>query len=86
MWDIIACWPSARVGEVVTITCPPYFSYFSDHQKGNFLYEGNNCFVAKKPKDAIAGLRSAVLSLANTFIYSFITVSIFIFKRLFAYS
>uniref|UniRef100_A0AAX7T789 Vasoactive intestinal peptide receptor 1b n=1 Tax=Astatotilapia calliptera TaxID=8154 RepID=A0AAX7T789_ASTCA len=35
MWDIIACWPSARVGEVVTITCPPYFSYFSDHQKGN---------------------------------------------------
>lgn len=34
MWDIIACWPSARVGEVVTITCPPYFSYFSDHQKG----------------------------------------------------
>lgn len=44
------------------------------------------CFVAKKPKDAIAGLRSAVLSRANTFIYSFITVSIFIFKRLFAYS
>lgn len=43
-------------------------------------------FVAKKPKDAIAGLRSAVLSRANTFIYSFITVSIFIFKRLFAYS
>lgn len=39
--------------------------------------------MAKKPKDAIAGLRSAVLSRANTFIYSFITVSIFIFKRLF---
>ncbi|GLD54728.1 vasoactive intestinal polypeptide receptor 1 isoform X1 [Lates japonicus] len=34
-WDIIACWPSARVGEVVTITCPTYFSYFSDEQKGN---------------------------------------------------
>ncbi|TNN88817.1 Vasoactive intestinal polypeptide receptor [Liparis tanakae] len=33
MWDIIACWPSARVGEVVTITCPTYFSYFSDEHK-----------------------------------------------------
>ncbi|XP_064797206.1 vasoactive intestinal polypeptide receptor 1b [Oncorhynchus masou masou] len=31
MWDIIACWPSARVGEVITIKCPKYFSYFSDH-------------------------------------------------------
>ncbi|XP_042366813.1 vasoactive intestinal polypeptide receptor 1b [Plectropomus leopardus] len=35
MWDIIACWPSASVGEVVTITCPTYFSYFSDEHKGN---------------------------------------------------
>uniref|UniRef100_A0A674MC62 Vasoactive intestinal peptide receptor 1b n=1 Tax=Takifugu rubripes TaxID=31033 RepID=A0A674MC62_TAKRU len=35
MWDIIACWPSAGVGEVVTITCPVYFSYFSDQHKGN---------------------------------------------------
>ncbi|XP_029955648.1 vasoactive intestinal polypeptide receptor 1b [Salarias fasciatus] len=35
MWDIIACWPSASVGEVVTITCPTYFSYFSDQHKGN---------------------------------------------------
>ncbi|MEQ2241673.1 Vasoactive intestinal polypeptide receptor, partial [Ilyodon furcidens] len=34
MWDIIACWPSARVGQVVTITCPTYFSYFSDKQRG----------------------------------------------------
>uniref|UniRef100_A0A6Q2WQQ5 Vasoactive intestinal peptide receptor 1b n=1 Tax=Esox lucius TaxID=8010 RepID=A0A6Q2WQQ5_ESOLU len=31
MWDIIACWPSALVGEVITIQCPRYFSYFSDH-------------------------------------------------------
>nr|XP_057916494.1 vasoactive intestinal polypeptide receptor 1b isoform X3 [Doryrhamphus excisus] len=36
MWDIVACWPSAGVGEVVTITCPAYFSYFSDqHKAGN---------------------------------------------------
>ncbi|KAE8279854.1 Vasoactive intestinal polypeptide receptor [Larimichthys crocea] len=35
MWDIIACWPSASVGEVVTITCPTYFSYFSDQHRGN---------------------------------------------------
>ncbi|XP_028290515.1 vasoactive intestinal polypeptide receptor 1b isoform X2 [Gouania willdenowi] len=35
MWDIIACWPSAEEGEVVTITCPTYFSYFSDQHKGN---------------------------------------------------
>ncbi|XP_044031711.1 vasoactive intestinal polypeptide receptor 1b isoform X2 [Siniperca chuatsi] len=35
MWDIIACWPSASIGEVVTITCPTYFSYFSDQHKGN---------------------------------------------------
>ncbi|XP_052373552.1 vasoactive intestinal polypeptide receptor 1b [Oncorhynchus keta] len=38
MWDIIACWPSASVGEVITIKCPKYFSYFSDHivkHKGN---------------------------------------------------
>uniref|UniRef100_A0A3P8WS90 Vasoactive intestinal peptide receptor 1b n=1 Tax=Cynoglossus semilaevis TaxID=244447 RepID=A0A3P8WS90_CYNSE len=34
-WDIVACWPSARVGEVVTITCPTYFSYFNDQHKGN---------------------------------------------------
>ncbi|CAM9188725.1 unnamed protein product, partial [Lampetra planeri] len=35
MWDIITCWPSARVGEVVTISCPAYFSYFNDQHKGN---------------------------------------------------
>uniref|UniRef100_A0A3B1IE60 Vasoactive intestinal peptide receptor 1 n=2 Tax=Astyanax mexicanus TaxID=7994 RepID=A0A3B1IE60_ASTMX len=36
MWDIIACWPSAKVGEVVVIPCPNYFSYFSDqHSEGN---------------------------------------------------
>ncbi|KAJ8276992.1 hypothetical protein GJAV_G00070200 [Gymnothorax javanicus] len=35
MWDIITCWPSAMVGEVVTISCPNYFSYFNDHHKGN---------------------------------------------------
>uniref|UniRef100_A0A8C7YVQ7 Vasoactive intestinal peptide receptor 1b n=1 Tax=Oryzias sinensis TaxID=183150 RepID=A0A8C7YVQ7_9TELE len=35
MWDIVACWPYARVGEVVTISCPTYFSYFSDQQRGN---------------------------------------------------
>uniref|UniRef100_A0A3P9Q8Z9 Vasoactive intestinal peptide receptor 1b n=1 Tax=Poecilia reticulata TaxID=8081 RepID=A0A3P9Q8Z9_POERE len=38
MWDIVACWPSARVGEVVTITCPTYFSYFRAH----FGHEGMN--------------------------------------------
>uniref|UniRef100_A0AAQ5Z5R6 Vasoactive intestinal peptide receptor 1b n=1 Tax=Amphiprion ocellaris TaxID=80972 RepID=A0AAQ5Z5R6_AMPOC len=38
MWDIVACWPSARVGEVVTITCPMYFSYFSDQQRGKTIY------------------------------------------------
>lgn len=38
MWDIIACWPSARVGEVVTISCPTYFSYFSDQQKGKYFH------------------------------------------------
>ncbi|KAL7840782.1 hypothetical protein AOLI_G00261050 [Acnodon oligacanthus] len=31
MWDIIACWPSAKVGEMVVIPCPNYFSYFSEH-------------------------------------------------------
>ncbi|XP_046879955.1 vasoactive intestinal polypeptide receptor 1b isoform X3 [Hypomesus transpacificus] len=34
MWDSIACWPSAKFGEVVTIFCPTYFSYFSDQHKG----------------------------------------------------
>uniref|UniRef100_A0AAY4ASD7 Vasoactive intestinal polypeptide receptor 1 n=1 Tax=Denticeps clupeoides TaxID=299321 RepID=A0AAY4ASD7_9TELE len=34
-WDIIACWPSANLGEVVTIPCPNYFSHFSDQHKGN---------------------------------------------------
>ncbi|KAJ8268005.1 hypothetical protein COCON_G00131770 [Conger conger] len=34
-WDIITCWPSARVGEVVTIPCPDYFKYFSSQHKGN---------------------------------------------------
>ncbi|XP_076018200.1 vasoactive intestinal polypeptide receptor-like isoform X2 [Genypterus blacodes] len=36
MWDRIACWPSADVGEVVTIPCPKYFFYFSrDVHAGN---------------------------------------------------
>uniref|UniRef100_A0A8C9TAG2 Vasoactive intestinal peptide receptor 1b n=1 Tax=Scleropages formosus TaxID=113540 RepID=A0A8C9TAG2_SCLFO len=34
MWDI-ACWPSARIGEVVAVSCPQYFRYFSDQHKGN---------------------------------------------------
>lgn len=32
-WDV-ACWPSARIGELVTIPCPKYFSHVSD-QRGN---------------------------------------------------
>ncbi|XP_022052847.2 vasoactive intestinal polypeptide receptor-like isoform X2 [Acanthochromis polyacanthus] len=28
-WDKITCWPSAEVGEVVTIPCPKYLFYFS---------------------------------------------------------
>ncbi|KAL4635376.1 vasoactive intestinal polypeptide receptor-like [Arapaima gigas] len=40
MWDIIACWPSAAVGEVVTISCPHYFHYFNDQHKGNL---SKNC-------------------------------------------
>ncbi|KAI2667523.1 Vasoactive intestinal polypeptide receptor [Labeo rohita] len=32
-WDL-ACWPSARIGELVTIPCPNYFSHVSD-QRGN---------------------------------------------------
>ncbi|KAG7455533.1 hypothetical protein MATL_G00257670 [Megalops atlanticus] len=35
MWDNISCWPSASVGEVVTIPCPDYFKYFSNQHKGN---------------------------------------------------
>ncbi|XP_016127282.1 vasoactive intestinal polypeptide receptor-like [Sinocyclocheilus grahami] len=35
MWDIIACWPSAKVGEHVVIPCPNYFRYFSDLHEGN---------------------------------------------------
>ncbi len=34
MWDIIACWPSAKVGEHVVIPCPNYFRHFSDHHEG----------------------------------------------------
>ncbi|XP_061820907.1 vasoactive intestinal polypeptide receptor 1b isoform X2 [Nerophis lumbriciformis] len=35
-WDMVTCWPSAQVGQVVTITCPAYFSYFSEqHKAGN---------------------------------------------------
>ncbi|XP_028833593.1 vasoactive intestinal polypeptide receptor isoform X2 [Denticeps clupeoides] len=34
-WDVIACWPSAKVGEVVTIPCPDYFSFVSDQHRGN---------------------------------------------------
>ncbi|KAM6948870.1 vasoactive intestinal polypeptide receptor [Aplochiton taeniatus] len=36
MWDRIACWPSAMVGEVVTIPCPKYFIYFTSQ-----VYTGN---------------------------------------------
>ncbi|KAM4605568.1 vasoactive intestinal polypeptide receptor-like [Polymixia lowei] len=36
MWDRIACWPSAIVGEVVTIPCPKYFFYFTSR-----LHAGN---------------------------------------------
>ncbi|KAM3850012.1 vasoactive intestinal polypeptide receptor-like [Diretmus argenteus] len=36
MWDKIVCWPSADVGEVVTIPCPKYFFYFTSH-----LHMGN---------------------------------------------
>nr|XP_055038221.1 vasoactive intestinal polypeptide receptor 1b isoform X1 [Misgurnus anguillicaudatus] len=35
MWDNIACWPSAKVGEHVVIPCPNYFRHFSDHHEGN---------------------------------------------------
>uniref|UniRef100_A0A7N6B5D5 Vasoactive intestinal peptide receptor 1a n=1 Tax=Anabas testudineus TaxID=64144 RepID=A0A7N6B5D5_ANATE len=28
-WDKITCWPSADVGEVITIPCPKYLFYFS---------------------------------------------------------
>ncbi|XP_023678656.1 vasoactive intestinal polypeptide receptor-like isoform X1 [Paramormyrops kingsleyae] len=35
MWDVVACWPPALVGEMVTIPCPDYFSYFSNEHKGN---------------------------------------------------
>ncbi|KAM9436673.1 vasoactive intestinal polypeptide receptor 1b [Clarias gariepinus] len=35
MWDIIACWPSARVGELVVIPCPTYFRHISEHNGGN---------------------------------------------------
>ncbi|KYO47033.1 vasoactive intestinal polypeptide receptor isoform X2 [Alligator mississippiensis] len=29
MWDNITCWPSAEVGEVVVMSCPTYFKFFS---------------------------------------------------------
>ncbi|XP_066508439.1 vasoactive intestinal polypeptide receptor-like [Hoplias malabaricus] len=32
-WNV-ACWPSAKVGQLVTIPCPKYFSHIS-HQRGN---------------------------------------------------
>ncbi|XP_056149785.1 vasoactive intestinal polypeptide receptor-like [Lampris incognitus] len=36
MWDRIACWPSASVGDVVTIPCPKYFFYVTGQfQMGN---------------------------------------------------
>ncbi|KAF5903612.1 vasoactive intestinal polypeptide receptor-like, partial [Clarias magur] len=37
MWDIVACWPSARVGELVVIPCPNYFRYFNEHHNGGNL-------------------------------------------------
>lgn len=40
-WDKIACWPSANIGEVVTIPCPIYLLYFSRDvsRRKNQLYK-----------------------------------------------
>uniref|UniRef100_A0A8C1THY8 Vasoactive intestinal peptide receptor 1b n=1 Tax=Cyprinus carpio TaxID=7962 RepID=A0A8C1THY8_CYPCA len=49
MWDIIACWPSAKVGEHVVIPCPNYFRHFSDHHedlKSSVLFELVNCILS----------------------------------------
>ncbi|KAG9356052.1 hypothetical protein JZ751_000896 [Albula glossodonta] len=48
MWDIITCWPSAKVGEVVTIPCPDYFKYFNNHHTGesrsrSLILQVNDC-------------------------------------------
>ncbi|XP_041924371.1 vasoactive intestinal polypeptide receptor 1b isoform X3 [Alosa alosa] len=32
---MLACWPTASLGEVVTIPCPIYFSHFNNEHKGN---------------------------------------------------
>lgn len=29
MWEKIACWPNADVGQVVTIPCPNFLLFFS---------------------------------------------------------
>lgn len=44
MWDKITCWPSADVGEVVSVPCPKYLVYFSGntHPRKNLVREG--CF------------------------------------------
>ncbi|MFT7813858.1 vasoactive intestinal polypeptide receptor-like isoform X1 [Arapaima gigas] len=34
-WDVITCWPSARIGDVVTVPCPDYFSSLNIMIKGN---------------------------------------------------
>ncbi|KAG5268583.1 hypothetical protein AALO_G00214160 [Alosa alosa] len=34
-WEMLACWPTASLGEVVTIPCPIYFSHFNNEHKGN---------------------------------------------------
>ncbi|XP_053530702.1 vasoactive intestinal polypeptide receptor 1b [Ictalurus punctatus] len=37
MWDRIACWPTAKVGELVVIPCPNYFRYLSEQHNGGNL-------------------------------------------------
>ncbi|KTG41836.1 hypothetical protein cypCar_00013513 [Cyprinus carpio] len=35
-WDL-ACWPTARIGELVSIPCPNYFSHVSDQRENDSL-------------------------------------------------
>uniref|UniRef100_A0A3B3VYB1 Vasoactive intestinal peptide receptor 1a n=1 Tax=Poecilia latipinna TaxID=48699 RepID=A0A3B3VYB1_9TELE len=39
-WDKIACWPSADVGEVVTIPCPKYLFYFTSNLSKTCTVQG----------------------------------------------